>query len=42
MLGYQSKRTQFAEYRDGVVTQRNTFQKYYAQEEGSAPTLRQT
>ncbi len=33
MLGYQSKRTRFTEYRDGVVTQRNTFQKYYAQEE---------
>ena len=33
MLGYQSKRAQFAEYRDGVVTQRNTFQKYYAQDE---------
>lgn len=33
MLGYQSKRAQFAEYRDGVVTQRNTCQKYYAQDE---------
>ena len=33
MLGYQSKRARFAEYRDGVVTQRNTFQKYYAQDE---------
>ena len=33
MLGYQSKRARFAEYRDGVVTQRSTFQKYYAQEE---------
>ena len=33
MLGYQSKREQFAAYEDGVRTQRNTFQKYYAQEE---------
>ena len=33
MLGYQSKRAQFTEYRDGVVTQRNTFQKYYTQDE---------
>ena len=33
MLGYQSKRTQFASFRDGVVTRRNTFQKYYAQDE---------
>ena len=33
MLGYQSKREQFTAYEDGVRTQRNTFQKYYAQEE---------
>ena len=33
MLGYQSKREQFAAYEDGVRTQRNTFQKYYAQDE---------
>lgn len=33
MLGYQTKREQFAPYEDGVRTQRNTFQKYYAQEE---------
>ena len=33
MLGYQSKREQFAVYEDGVRTQRNTFQKYYAQDE---------
>ena len=33
MLGYQSKRAQFAGYRDGVITQRNTFQKYFAQDE---------
>ncbi len=33
MLGYQSKRAQFAGFRDGVITQRNTFQKYFAQEE---------
>ena len=33
MLGYQSKRAQFAGYQDGVVTQRNTFQKYFAQDE---------
>lgn len=33
MLGYQSKRAQFAGYRDGVVTQRNTFQKYFTQDE---------
>ena len=33
MLGYQSKRAQFAAYEDGVRTQRNTFQKYYAQDE---------
>ena len=33
MLGYQSKRAQFAAYEDGVRTQRNTFQKYYAQDD---------
>lgn len=33
MLGYQSKRAQFASFEDGVRTQRNTFQKYYAQDE---------
>jgi len=33
MLGYQSKRERFAAYEDGVRTQRNTFQKYYAQDE---------
>ena len=33
MLGYQRKREQFTTYQDGVLTQRNTFQKYYAQEE---------
>ncbi len=33
MLGYQSKRAQFTAYEDGVRTQRNTFQKYYAQDE---------
>ena len=33
MLGYQSKRAQFAAFQDGVRTQRNTFQKYYAQDE---------
>ena len=33
MLGYQSKRAQFAAYEDGVRTQRNTFQKYYVQNE---------
>ena len=33
MLGYQSKREQFATFEDGVRTQRNTFQKYYAQDE---------
>ncbi|MDE0660933.1 MAG: DNA phosphorothioation-associated putative methyltransferase [Gammaproteobacteria bacterium] len=33
MLGYQSKREQFAAFEDGVRTQRNTFQKYYAQDE---------
>ena len=33
MLGYQSKREQFAAFEDGVRTQRNTFQKYYMQDE---------
>lgn len=33
MLGYQSKRAQFATYEDGVRTQRNTFQRYFAQDE---------
>ncbi|MEQ9450490.1 MAG: DNA phosphorothioation-associated putative methyltransferase [Pseudomonadales bacterium] len=33
MLGYQRKREQYQEFRDGVLTQRNTFQKYFAQDE---------
>ena len=33
MLGYQRRREQFAAYRDGVRTRRNTFQKYFAQDE---------
>ena len=33
MLGYQSKRDRFTAFEDGVRTQRNTFQKYYGQEE---------
>jgi len=33
MLGYQSKREQFAAYEDGIRTQRNTFQRYYVQDE---------
>ena len=33
MLGYQSKREQFLAFEDGVRTQRNTFQKYYVQDE---------
>lgn len=33
MLGYQSRRERFAAYRDGVRTRRNTFQKYYTQDE---------
>ena len=33
MLGYEGKREQFSAYEDGVRTQRNTFQKYYAQDE---------
>ena len=33
MLGYQSRRDQFDSFQDGVRTSRNTFQKYYAQDE---------
>ena len=33
MLGYQREREQFAAFRDGVRTRRNTFQKYFAQDE---------
>lgn len=33
MLGYQRKRERFAPFEDGVRTQRNTFQKYYVQDE---------
>ena len=33
MLGYQSKREQFAAYEDGIRTQRNTSQRYYVQDE---------
>ena len=33
MLGHQSRRGQFVEYGDGVRTRRNTFQKYFAQDE---------
>ena len=33
MLGYQRKRAQFDAYHDGVRTQRNTFQKYFTQDE---------
>ena len=33
MLGYQSRHEQFAAFEDGVRTQRNTFQKYYVQNE---------
>lgn len=33
MLGYQRKRAQYGTYEDGVRTQRNTFQKYYTQDE---------
>ena len=33
MLGYQSKREQFAAYEDRIRTQRNTFQRYYVQDE---------
>ena len=33
IVGYQAKREQFDQYQDGVRTQRNTFQKYFAQDE---------
>ncbi len=33
MLGYTAKREQYAEHRDGVITKRSTFQKYFTQEE---------
>lgn len=33
MLGYQKKRAEYSAYEDGVRTQRNTFQKYYSQDE---------
>ena len=33
MLGYQREREQFAAFRDGVRTRRNTFQKYFTQDE---------
>ena len=33
MLGYQRKRSRFTPYQDGVRTRRDTFQKYYAQDE---------
>lgn len=33
MLGYAAQRAQFAPHNDGVRTQRNTFQKYFTQEE---------
>ena len=33
MLGNEGKREQFCAYEDGVRTQRNTFQKYYVQDE---------
>ena len=33
MLGYAAQRAQFTLHNDGVRTQRNTFQKYFAQEE---------
>lgn len=33
MLGYQNRRERFKGFSDGVRTQRNTFQKYYAQDE---------
>ena len=33
MLGYQREREQFAVFRDGVRTRRNTFQRYFTQEE---------
>jgi len=33
MLGYQREREQFVAFRDGVRTRRNTFQKYFTQDE---------
>ena len=33
MLGYQREHEQFAAFRDGVRTRRNTFQKYFTQDE---------
>ena len=33
MLGYASKRDQFAAYSDGVVTRHDTFQRYFTQDE---------
>jgi DNA phosphorothioation-associated putative methyltransferase len=33
MLGYQGKRQQFERFEDGVVTKRQTFQKYFTQDE---------
>ena len=33
MLGYQREREQFVAFRDGVRTSRNTFQKYFTQDE---------
>lgn len=33
MLGYRKKRSTFREYNDGIRTRRNTFQKYYTQDE---------
>ena len=33
MLGYAARREQFAPHNDGVRTQRNTFQKYFVQDE---------
>ena len=33
MLGYQREHAQFAAFRDGVRTRRNTFQKYFTQDE---------
>ena len=33
MLGYHRRRSRYAPYEDGVKTRRDTFQKYYAQDE---------
>ena len=33
MVGYQREREQFAAFRDGVRTRRNTFQRYFTQDE---------